>query len=47
MSLREKANEIIYADIIDSIVYTLKLYDFEFWSSFALSNNQIRLPKKL
>lgn len=46
ISLREKANEIIYADIIDSIVNNLKLYDFESWSSFALSNDQIRLPKK-
>lgn len=47
MSPRDKANEIIYADIIDSVVDSLKLYDFELWSSYALSNSNIMLPKNI
>lgn len=47
ISSREKTNEIIYADIIDSIVDNLELYNFEGWSSFALSNIKIMLPKKI
>lgn len=42
-----KANELIYANLIDNIVQACQLYNWDSWSSFAISNSNINWPGSL